>query len=129
MKILQNPLAFQPNRRLFLKSTAAAGCLAAVMTNPRAALTQFTATTETNARFYQKLEDKNVQCNLCFRRCILGRGDTGHCEIRINRDGELKTMAYGNPGAINVDPIEKKPFFHVLPGNPFVFPGNGWLQH
>ena len=116
MNVFRNPLAYKSNRRQFLKSAAAAGCLTAFLGKSTPILSKTGATTETAARFYQKLEDKNVQCNLCFRHCLLAPGDIGHCEIRINRDGELKTMGYGNPGAINIDPIEKKPFFHVYPG-------------
>ncbi len=71
---------------------------------------------ETPARFYTKLSDRIVQCELCFRRCLLEDKDIGYCEIRVNRGGNLFTMGYGNPGALNIDPIEKKPFYHVLPG-------------
>lgn len=77
---------------------------------------QFGPTTETDARFYEKLDEKAVQCNQCFRHCMIAPGDAGHCRIRINREGRLMTMSYGNPGAVNIDPVEKKPFSHVLPG-------------
>jgi len=65
---------------------------------------------------YQKsLQNNAVQCELCPRACIMAPGKRGHCEVRENRDGELQTLVYGNPCAVNVDPIEKKPFYHVLP--------------
>lgn len=57
-----------------------------------------------------------VQCALCPNRCIMEPGRRGLCTVRINRDGALHTLVYGNPCAVHVDPIEKKPFFHVLPG-------------
>jgi pyruvate formate lyase activating enzyme len=57
-----------------------------------------------------------VRCNLCPHGCILAEGERGLCRVRENRDGSLYTFAYGNPCAIQLDPIEKKPFFHFLPG-------------
>ncbi len=56
-----------------------------------------------------------VRCNLCPHRCILADGERGICRVRENRGGRLYSMVYGNPCAINIDPIEKKPFFHYLP--------------
>ncbi|MCM8773892.1 MAG: AmmeMemoRadiSam system radical SAM enzyme [Candidatus Omnitrophica bacterium] len=68
------------------------------------------------ALYWQVEENGNVRCALCPRRCVIGKGDRGFCGVRINREGKLYTLAYNNPVAIAVDPIEKKPFFHVLPG-------------
>ncbi|MCX7681292.1 MAG: AmmeMemoRadiSam system radical SAM enzyme [Anaerolineae bacterium] len=56
-----------------------------------------------------------VQCNLCPHRCIIATGERGHCRVRENRDGRLYSMVYGNPCAVHIDPIEKKPFYHFLP--------------
>ncbi|MDP8212593.1 MAG: AmmeMemoRadiSam system radical SAM enzyme [Candidatus Zapsychrus exili] len=56
-----------------------------------------------------------VQCELCPRRCRLKNGERGNCRVRINLDGELKSLVYGNPCSIHVDPIEKKPLYHFLP--------------
>jgi len=56
-----------------------------------------------------------VQCNLCPRRCIIADGERGNCQVRENRAGRLYSMAYANPCAVHMDPIEKKPFFHYLP--------------
>jgi pyruvate formate lyase activating enzyme len=67
------------------------------------------------ALYYQKLDDKNVQCQLCPRRCIIPEKKTGFCGVRENRDGVLYTLVYGKPCAVHIDPIEKKPLFHVLP--------------
>jgi len=58
-----------------------------------------------------------VKCLLCARRCVIPPGDRGECRARINIDGKLHSMVYGKPVAINIDPIEKKPFFHFLPGS------------
>ncbi len=58
-----------------------------------------------------------VQCRLCPRQCRIAPAKRGHCGVRINRDGTLYTLGYNNPVAVGPDPIEKKPFFHVLPGS------------
>jgi pyruvate formate lyase activating enzyme len=57
-----------------------------------------------------------VQCAICPRRCLIARGERGWCRVRENQGGKLVSLAYGNPCAVNIDPVEKKPFFHVLPG-------------
>ena len=59
-----------------------------------------------------------VQCNLCPHRCIIADGERGHCRVRENRGGRLYSVVYGNPCAVHVDPIEKKPFYHFLPSVP-----------
>jgi len=57
-----------------------------------------------------------VKCLLCPRECELVNGERGDCRARMNIDGNLKTLVYGRPCAVHVDPIEKKPLFHYLPG-------------
>jgi pyruvate formate lyase activating enzyme len=56
-----------------------------------------------------------VRCNLCPHYCIIAEGQRGHCRVRENRAGRLYSVVYGNPCAVHVDPIEKKPFYHFLP--------------
>ena len=56
-----------------------------------------------------------VQCTLCPHQCIIADGERGRCRVRENREGRLYSMVYGNPCAVHVDPIEKKPFYHFLP--------------
>ncbi len=68
------------------------------------------------AAFFTRLEAGELRCDLCPHRCLLEVGERGLCGVRVNAGGRLDTVAYGNPCAVNVDPIEKKPFFHVLPG-------------
>jgi pyruvate formate lyase activating enzyme len=58
-----------------------------------------------------------VKCRLCPKGCLISDGHRGDCRVRENRGGTLYTMVYGNPCALQVDPIEKKPFFHFLPGS------------
>ncbi|MFH1655922.1 MAG: AmmeMemoRadiSam system radical SAM enzyme [Candidatus Omnitrophota bacterium] len=68
------------------------------------------------AMYYQKLENKSVQCQLCPRRCVIPNKKRGFCGVRENREGILYSLVYAKPCAVHVDPIEKKPLFHVLPG-------------
>ncbi|MBW2055975.1 MAG: AmmeMemoRadiSam system radical SAM enzyme [Deltaproteobacteria bacterium] len=63
------------------------------------------------------LEHGYVECTLCPRECRVAPGERGYCGVRENRKGKYYTLVYGNPCAVHVDPIEKKPFFHVLPGS------------
>ncbi len=79
-------------------------------------LSQLTAQTPLKeALFYQKLENKAVQCQLCPRRCVISCGQRGFCATRENRNGSLYTLVYAKPVAMHIDPIEKKPLFHFLP--------------
>ena len=57
------------------------------------------------------------KCLLCPHECVIGEGKAGLCHSRVNHRGKIYSIAYGNPCAINVDPIEKKPFNHFLPGS------------
>jgi pyruvate formate lyase activating enzyme len=67
------------------------------------------------ARYWERLDNDWVKCALCPRRCVVPPGGRGYCEVRENKDGTYYTLTYGNPCAIHVDPIEKKPFYHFLP--------------
>ena len=69
------------------------------------------------ALFYETIKDHMLRCTLCPRYCRLKPGQHGFCYVRKNIDGKLYTLAYGKPYAVNVDPIEKKPLFHFLPGS------------
>ena len=73
--------------------------------------------TYTEARYYTKLDSKQVQCQLCPNQCIIGEGERGTCRVRENQGGKLYTLSYGKPCALNVDPIEKLPLYHVQPGS------------
>jgi pyruvate formate lyase activating enzyme len=66
--------------------------------------------------YFTSLDGGEIQCELCPHRCRVPRGKRGFCRVRENRDGKYYSLVYGNPCAIHLDPIEKKPFFHVLPG-------------
>ena len=68
------------------------------------------------AFFYSKLKGKKVQCRLCPHFCIISENSRGKCRVRLNKAGKLYSLVYGKPCAVNIDPIEKKPQFHFLPG-------------
>jgi pyruvate formate lyase activating enzyme len=68
------------------------------------------------AMFYRKLDNSKVACFLCAQFCRIEPGKRGLCGVRENRDGTLLTLVYGKLIAQNVDPIEKKPLYHFLPG-------------
>jgi len=68
------------------------------------------------ASHYLKL-GRNVQCKVCPNNCLLTPGDRSHCRNKINCDGTLYTLVYANPCTLHVDPVEKKPLFHFLPGS------------
>lgn len=69
------------------------------------------------ALLYDKTDGSHAQCFLCAHRCRIKPGDRGICGVRENRDGTLYSLVYGKIIAENIDPIEKKPLFHVFPGS------------
>ena len=68
------------------------------------------------AYLYKKLNSKKVQCRSCAHYCVISNGKRGICGVRENRDGKLYALNYGQVSACHIDPIEKKPFLHFLPG-------------
>ena len=66
--------------------------------------------------FHYASNGKEVQCQVCPNRCLLQPGDRSVCRSKVNIGGKLYSMAYGNPCAVHVDPIEKKPLNHFYPG-------------
>lgn len=68
------------------------------------------------ASYWEKMPDKKVKCLNCPHHCVLKDGMRGVCRVRENRGGKLYTLSYGNPCAVHLDPIEKKPLYHFLPG-------------
>jgi pyruvate formate lyase activating enzyme len=120
---LSSPLSL--DRRTFLKCAVSAGAAGGVcsLAQPAAAVpapaspqlqdAQFTM----EARFYDKLQNKKIKCRLCPRECIVGDHERGYCGVRENRGGTYYTLVYGRVCAAHVDPVEKKPLFHYLPGS------------
>lgn len=68
------------------------------------------------ARFYQKLQNRKIECELCPRACTVSDKERGYCGVRENRDGIFYTLVHSRVCAAHVDPVEKKPLFHYLPG-------------
>jgi pyruvate formate lyase activating enzyme len=66
---------------------------------------------------YSPLEEGKVQCYLCNHHCIISPSKRGICGVRENREGKLYTLVFGRAISLNVDPIEKKPIFHLCPGS------------
>lgn len=71
---------------------------------------------EREPEYFIQLQDKRLQCRLCPHACILADGDSGLCEARCNENGTMKIPFYGEISSIALDPIEKKPLRHFLPG-------------
>jgi pyruvate formate lyase activating enzyme len=67
------------------------------------------------AKYYKKLGEKKVQCQLCPHECRVADLERGTCGVRENKGGEYYTLVYGNPCSAHIDPIEKKPVFHYYP--------------
>ncbi len=67
--------------------------------------------------FYKKEKNDLVQCRACNHFCRIKPGKTGICGVRKNVGGKLQLLVYGHPVSVAVDPIEKKPFYHFLPGS------------
>ena len=110
------------SRRTFVQGSL---CSLALLALPR--LTRAEKTEKSNgtaagfinahpALYFQALPGNKVKCLLCPKHCEVAAGDRGACGVRENRDGKYVTLVYGNPCAVHLDPVEKKPFFHVLPG-------------
>ena len=67
-------------------------------------------------RWWEAMPDGRVHCFLCPRHCHIGEGQAGFCFIRVNEGGKLYSLGYASPAALQIDPIEKKPLNHFLPG-------------
>jgi pyruvate formate lyase activating enzyme len=61
-----------------------------------------------------------LKCELCPKGCVLEPGQSGECRIRVNSGGKLLAVTYGYPSAVHIDPVEKKPLYHFLPGTPIL---------
>jgi pyruvate formate lyase activating enzyme len=68
------------------------------------------------AMFYERIGGGAVRCRICFRECVILEGKRGLCRNKENRNGILYNIVYGRPSAVHIDPIEKEPQLHMLPG-------------
>ncbi len=71
---------------------------------------------DVEARYYEKLDEGIVRCKLCPRECEVSDVERGFCGVRENQRGIYKTLVHSRVCALNIDPIEKKPFYHFRPG-------------
>ncbi len=69
------------------------------------------------AKYFEKINKKDVKCTLCPHNCIIKPNHLGICNVRKNIDGTLYSLVYEHPCSIGIDPIEKKPLYHFFPGN------------
>jgi len=69
-----------------------------------------------DAMFWSRADEKDVLCELCPHGCLVPDGERGKCGVRENQSGTYRTLVYDRVCMRNVDPIEKKPFYHYLPG-------------
>ena len=119
---MQESTTLTPDRRTFLKAAtlpclAACGGLGGSLVVPlEAARSGDDSRFVREARHYKKLAHKKVQCQLCPRGCVVDDRERGYCGDRENRGGTYYTLVYSRICSAHIDPIEKKPFFHVYPG-------------
>jgi pyruvate formate lyase activating enzyme len=71
-------------------------------------------------RYWHGLDDGRVQCDLCPRHCRIKEGQRGLCFVRANLEGKVVLTTYGRSSGYAIDPIEKKPLYHFLPGTPIL---------
>lgn len=68
-------------------------------------------------KLYRKISEEDIQCLACNHYCVIKTNQTGICGVRFNNNGKLNLLVKNKAAAVNLDPIEKKPFFHFLPGS------------
>ena len=116
------PQACEMTRRDFMKRGlygACAICMAGVFGVPRPAYAGAAKKGFVNpkpSQWFSPLSDSALRCTLCPVGCRIPPGKRGKCRVRENRGGQGYTLAYGNPVLVQMDPVERKPFFHVMPG-------------
>jgi pyruvate formate lyase activating enzyme len=111
-------------KRQFIKNTAMAGiatCFGGIYTFGKTQTDNMydqdqLQPGEREARHYIETP-RGIKCLICPNECTLKEGELSVCHNRIARNGKLYTMAYGNPCAVNIDPVEKKPLLHFYPGS------------
>jgi pyruvate formate lyase activating enzyme len=121
----RSPFSCSLDRRSFLKCALASGAALGVceFTQLLVAIPSWADTQKQDdsrftveAKFYQKLQDKKIKCKLCPRECTVGDRERGYCGVRENHGGTYYTLVHSRVCAAHIDPIEKKPLFHYLPG-------------
>ena len=110
------------NRRSFLKCALASGAALGLseFAEPAGAISSGSGQDDlqfvVEAKFYQKQQNRKIKCKLCPRECVVGDKERGYCGVRENRRGTYYSLVHSRVCAAHVDPVEKKPLFHYLPG-------------
>jgi len=108
------------DKRQFIKTALlGTGGIACAMSPffPAAAVVPKVGEKWTKEAMFYTVTPKGIRCQICPNECDIKEGEAGDCRNRINKDGKLYSIAYGNPCAVHIDPIEKKPLLHFLPGS------------
>lgn len=118
MKPIGYNLKNNSSRRTFLKTAAKTALATPLLLNmSRSAATAAFIPKASEAMYYEKLAEKKIKCRLCPHECQVADLERGSCGVRENRGGTYYTLVYGQPCAVHIDPIEKKPLFHYYPGS------------
>ncbi|MCX7943652.1 MAG: AmmeMemoRadiSam system radical SAM enzyme [Deltaproteobacteria bacterium] len=112
---------FKINRRKFLKYSTifSGGIVCSQLLKSTFSNELFAKSFEPNlyeASFYERIGNGQVRCLICPQKCEVNNGGRGFCGVRENKGGKYYLIVHSRPCSINVDPIEKKPLFHYLPG-------------
>jgi pyruvate formate lyase activating enzyme len=115
----KNRIAMKISRRDFVRTTLCAACGAALSPLALAQAKSGFSPKDPHVReayFYEEHPGRVVQCGTCPHECVIQPDKRGKCGTKVNLDGRLYSISYGNPCAVNVDPVEKKPLQHFHPG-------------
>jgi pyruvate formate lyase activating enzyme len=124
-EVMKGPTGHPLDRRSFMRCALASGAALgmAAVAEPAAASPSSAASEAEDeahfiveAKFYQKLPNRKIKCKLCPRECSVGDKERGYCGVRENRGGVYYSLVHSRVCAAHVDPVEKKPLFHYLPG-------------
>lgn len=110
------------NKRQFLKTTLFGAGSIACAWNPVSSFAASALHPEvgqkwTREAMFYTITPKGIRCLTCPNECDIKEGESGDCHNHLSKGGKLYSIAYGNPCAVHVDPIEKKPMLHFLPGS------------
>ncbi|MCQ9207462.1 MAG: AmmeMemoRadiSam system radical SAM enzyme [Omnitrophica bacterium] len=107
-------------RRRFIKKVAALSAALAGVNFIRTSLKSDASTAITRSKealHYEQIDETTVKCVLCPNECVLKNGQRSFCRVREPKNGKLYSLVYETPCSVHVDPIEKKPIYHMFPGS------------
>ena len=110
---------YDPGKRDFLKKSLAlsAGLICLPCTAVFSEMSSEEQGIYKRIALYQEETARGIMCRICPNECVLKEGELSKCNNRKVYNSKLYTLAFGNPCTVNVDPVEKKPFYHFLPGS------------